>query len=70
VCFATLLTGPSGVPGAQHSCHVLPSNPDRPHKVYARPAAAIMAAEAGRFSYRLAGRYVSSALLFRSRSSR
>ena len=56
VCFATLFTGPSGVPGAQHSCHVLPSNPDRPHKVCACPEAAIMTAGAGRISYRHSGR--------------
>jgi hypothetical protein len=31
VYFATLVTGPSGVPGAQLRLQSLPSNPSRPH---------------------------------------
>ena len=35
VYFATLITGPSGVPGAQLRLQSLPSNPSRPHIVIA-----------------------------------
>ena len=44
VCFATLLTGPSGVPDAQLSLHTLSSKPDRPHKMRIPSGGAIRAA--------------------------
>jgi len=45
VCFATLLTGPSGVPDAQLSRQSLPSKPDRPQKMCTPSGEAIRAAK-------------------------